>query len=150
MKLKILVLHGVNLNMFGRRDPAVYGKTTLEEINARLEELANELGVKLDFFQTNSEGALIDRIHASLDENYDAVLINAGAWTHYSHAIADALAILTVPVIEVHMSHIHARESFRHESVLSPVVAAAISGFGCDSYLLALRGAYGMVLKSSS
>lgn len=147
--MKILVLHGVNLNMFGRRDPTIYGKITLDEINAELEKLARELGVTLDLFQTNNEAELIARIHASLDENYDAVIINAGAWTHYSYALADALAILTVPIVEVHMSHIHARESFRHKSVLAPVVAASITGFGPASYLLGLRGACALVLKSS-
>lgn len=139
--MKILVLHGANLNMFGRRDPAIYGRDSLADINSALEELAGQLGCGLEIFQTNYEGAMIERIHKALDEDFAAVLINAGAWTHYSHAIADALAILTVPVIEVHMSNIHKREAFRHISVLSPVVKGSVAGFGVDSYLLALRGA---------
>ncbi|MDE7370373.1 MAG: type II 3-dehydroquinate dehydratase [Desulfovibrio sp.] len=139
--MNILVLHGVNLNMFGRRDPAHYGTATLADIDAALAALAAELGVGLATFQTNYEGAMVERIHAALDDGTDAVVINAGAWTHTSHAIADALAILTVPVVEVHMSNVHAREPFRHESVLSRVVAGSIAGFGVESYLLGLRAA---------
>ena len=139
--MTILVLHGVNLNMFGRRDPAQYGTATLADIDAALEALARELGVTLATFQTNHEGAMVERIHAALDDGTSAVVINAGAWTHTSHAIADALAILTVPVVEVHMSNVHAREPFRHESVLSRVCAGSIAGFGVESYLLGLRAA---------
>lgn len=143
--MKVLVLHGVNLNMFGRRDPAIYGRESLADINRALGELAQELGCGLEIFQSNHEGEIIERIHRALDEDFSAVLINAGAWTHYSYALADALAILPIPVVEVHMSNIHAREAFRHESVLSPVVAASVAGFGKISYLLALRGAVGLV-----
>lgn len=135
------MLHGVNLNMFGRRDAKHYGTATLSDINEALEELAKELGVEITIFQTNHEGEMVERIHAALDENFSGLLINAGAWTHYSHAIADALAILPVPVIEIHMSNIHAREEFRHNSVLSPVVCGSIAGFGVESYLLGLRAA---------
>src|SRR5215208_3762453 len=106
---KVLVLHGVNLNMFGKRDPAQYGTITLGEIDERLKALARELGVELESFQTNHEGELCEKIHSALVENVDAVIINAGAWTHYSYAMRDALAILKVPIIEVHMSNIHAR-----------------------------------------
>lgn len=139
--MDILVLHGVNLNMFGRRDPAQYGTATLADINQALASLGAELGVGVDTFQTNHEGDMVERIHAALDDGTDAVVINAGAWTHTSQAIADALAILTVPVVEVHMSNVHAREAFRHESVLARVCAGSIAGFGVMSYLLGLRAA---------
>lgn len=142
--MKILILHGVNLNMFGKRDPAHYGTATLADIDAALAELAKELGVELETFQTNHEGEMVERIHRVPDEGTRAVLINAGAWTHYSYAIADALAILGVPVVEVHMSNVHAREAFRHESVLSAVSAGSIAGFGVQSYLLGLRAAWNL------
>ena len=140
--MTILVLHGVNLNMFGRRDPAQYGTATLVDIDAALDALAAELSVTLATFQTNHEGAMVERIHAALDDGTAAVVINAGAWTHTSHAIADALAILAVPVVEVHMSNVHAREPFRHESVLARACAGSIAGFGVASYLLGLRAAH--------
>ncbi len=139
---KILVLHGVNLNMFGKRDPAQYGTITLDEINKKVKELAKELGVKLETFQTNHEGALCEKIHQAHQEKIDAVVINAGAWTHYSYALRDALAILKVPIVEVHMSNIHAREEFRSFSVISPIARGQICGFGVDSYLLGLRAAW--------
>ncbi|AEF21209.1 type II 3-dehydroquinate dehydratase [Pseudomonas fulva] len=139
--MKVLMLHGINHNMFGKRDPVQYGTITLEEIDARLGELAASLGVQIDSFQTNYEGAMCERIHQAFLESTDAVLINAGAWTHYSYGIRDALAILTVPVVEIHMSNIHAREAFRHHSVFAEVVRGQISGFGVDSYLLGLRTA---------
>ena len=137
--MKILVLNGVNLNMFGKRDPAQYGTVTLDEINASLAVLGQELGVEVLHFQTNHEGAMCERIHQAHAEAVDAVLINAGAWTHYSYGIRDALAILKCPIVEVHMSNVHAREAFRHVSVFSEVVRGQICGFGADSYLLALR-----------
>ena len=139
---RILVLHGVNLNMFGKRDPAQYGMITLEEINRKLKELAKELGVELETFQTNHEGAICEKIHQAHQEKVDAVIINAGAWTHYSYALRDALAILKVPIIEVHMSNIHAREEFRHYSVISSLAKGQISGFGLHSYFLGLRAAW--------
>lgn len=139
--MKVLVLHGVNLNMFGKRDPAQYGTITLAEIDAQLKVLAKDLGVELETFQTNSEAAMCERIHRAHDERMDAVLINAGAWTHYSYGIRDALAILKTPVVEVHMSNIHAREEFRHHSVIAAVAKGQICGFGLESYLLGLRAA---------
>jgi 3-dehydroquinate dehydratase-2 len=139
--MKILVLHGINLNMFGRRDPAQYGTITLAEIDARLQALAQELGVEVETFQTNAEGEMCERIHRAHAEKADAVVINAGAWTHYSYGIRDALGILAVPVVEVHMSNIHAREEFRHHSVIAAIAKGQIAGFGVDSYLLGLRAA---------
>jgi 3-dehydroquinate dehydratase-2 len=139
--MKILVLHGINLNMFGKRDPKQYGTITLAEIDARLQALGKELGAEVTSFQTNHEGAMCERIHQAYGEGVDAVLINAGAWTHYSYGIRDALAILTCPVIELHMSNIHAREAFRHVSVFAEIVKGQICGFGVDSYLLGLRAA---------
>jgi 3-dehydroquinate dehydratase-2 len=139
--MKILVLHGINLDMLGRRDPTMYGTVTLAEIDAGLTTLAAELGSEIEAFQTNHEGAMCERIHAAHESAIDAVVINAGAWTHYSYGIRDALAILTVPIVEVHLSNVHAREAWRHESVLSTVVTGQIAGFGVDSYLLGLRAA---------
>ncbi|MBO4300764.1 MAG: type II 3-dehydroquinate dehydratase [Desulfovibrio sp.] len=139
--MHILVLHGVNLNLFGRRDPTHYGTATLEDINRRLETLARELNVTMEAFQTNFEGAMVERVHRALDEDVNAVVINAGAWTHYSYAIADALAVLTVPKVEVHMSNVHAREAFRHESVLAKICAGSVCGFGIMSYELGFRAA---------
>jgi len=142
MKMKkFLMLHGINHNMFGKRDPKQYGTITLEEINGKLRALAKELGVEVVSFQTNSEAAMCERIHQAYQENVDGVMINAGAWTHYSYGIRDALAILTVPVVELHMSNIHAREEFRHHSVFAEIIKGQISGFGVDSYLLGLRAA---------
>ena len=139
--MKVLVLNGINLNMFGKRDPAQYGTATLDDINTSLHTLAQELGVSVECFQTNFEGAMCERIHQAHADEVDAVLINAGAWTHYSYGIRDALAILKCPIVEVHMSNVHAREPFRHVSVFSEVVKGQICGFGADSYLLALRAA---------
>jgi len=136
---QFLMLHGINHNMFGKRDPKQYGTITLDEINARLKEVAAELGVGVEAFQTNSEAEMSERIHKAFVEKVDGVIINAGAWTHYSYGIRDALAILTVPIAEVHMSNIHAREEFRHRSVFVEIVKGQISGFGVDSYLLGLR-----------
>ena len=137
----ILMLHGINLNMFGQRDPAQYGTATLAEIDASLRSLGSQLGCEVDSFQTNCEGAMCERIHQGFRDGVDGVLINAGAWTHYSYGIRDALAILTCPVVELHMSNIHAREEFRHKSVFAEIVLGQISGFGVDSYLIALRAA---------
>ena len=139
--MKILMLHGINHDMFGKRDPKQYGTVTLAEIDAQLQALGKELGTAVESFQTNCEGAMCERIHRAFTEGVDAVLINAGAWTHYSYGIRDALAILTVPVVELHMSNIHARETFRHHSVFAEIVKGQICGFGVDSYLLALRAA---------
>lgn len=138
---KMLMLHGINHNMFGKRDPKQYGTVTLAEIDARLQALGRELGVEVESFQTNHEGEMCERIHQAYADGVDAVLINAGAWTHYSYGIRDALAILTVPIVEIHMSNIHAREPFRHQSVFAEIAKGQICGFGTESYLLGLRAA---------
>lgn len=142
---KILVLHGVNLNMFGIRELEQYGTVTLDEINRKLEALGNELGCTVEAYQTNDEGAICGKIHDAHRQGVDAVLVNAGAWTHYSYALRDALAILTVPIVEVHMSNIHAREEFRRHSVIAPLAKGQIVGFGLQSYLLGLRAAVALL-----
>lgn len=142
---KILMLHGVNHNMFGKRDPIQYGTITLAEIDQKMRELGAELGVEVVSFQTNHEGAMCERIHQAFMENMDAIVINAGAWTHYSYGMRDALAIFTGPIIEIHMSNIHAREEFRHHSVFAEIAKGQICGFGLDSYLLGLRAAVGAI-----
>jgi 3-dehydroquinate dehydratase-2 len=146
-EMKILMLHGINHGMFGKRDPKQYGTVTLAEIDARLQALGGELGAKVISFQSDHEGAFCERIHQAYADGTDAVLINAGAWTHYNYGIRDALAILTVPIVELHMSNIHAREPFRHHSVFAEIVRGQICGFGVDSYLLALRAAVAAVPK---
>ena len=140
-----LMLHGVNHNMFGKREPKYYGTITLAEIDGKLRDLGKELGVEVISFQTNHEGAICERIHQAYVEKVDGVIINAGAWTHYSYGLRDALAILTVPIVEIHMSNIHARAEFRHKSVFAEIVKGQICGFGLDSYLLALRAAVSAV-----
>ncbi|KUM33980.1 type II 3-dehydroquinate dehydratase [Pseudomonas sp. EpS/L25] len=146
--MKILMLHGINHNMFGKRDPVQYGTVTLAEIDATLAALGDELGVEVESFQSNHEGEIVERIHRCFAEGVAGVLINAGAWTHYSYGIRDALAILTVPVVELHMSNIHARESFRHHSVFAEIVLGQIAGFGVDSYLLGLRAVVSAAARS--
>jgi 3-dehydroquinate dehydratase-2 len=138
--MRVLVIHGPNLNLLGEREPDVYGKQTLAEIDAAVAALAKEIGVEVQSVQHNSEGAIIDALHGARS-TYDAVLLNPGAYTHYSYAIADAIAAIRLPVIEVHLSNIHAREPFRRTSVVAPVCAGSIGGFGAASYSLALRAA---------
>jgi 3-dehydroquinate dehydratase-2 len=141
MVLNILVLHGINLNMFGKRDPAQYGTVTLDEINTQLVAQGQALGVHVECFQTNHEGAMCERIHQAFVDGVNAVVINAGAWTHYSYGIRDALAILKCPIVEVHMSNIHAREAFRHHSVFADIVKGQICGLGAQSYVQGLEAA---------
>lgn len=145
---KILVLHGINLNMFGKRDPAQYGTLTLAEIDAHIAGWAADLGLEAECFQTNHEGEMVTRIHRAHGEDIAAVVINAGAWTHYSYGIADALAILGVPIVEVHMSNIHAREAFRHHSVIAALAKGQICGFGVESYRLGLIAASNLIKES--
>ena len=139
--MKILVLHGINLDMFGKCDPQHYGTITLPEIDAQLRKLATELDVSIETFHSNHEGVMCERIHRAHEQDFAAVVVNAGAWTHYSYGLRDALAILRVPVIEVHMSNVYAREPFRQVTVLGDIIHGKIAGFGVDSYLLALRAA---------
>ena len=135
---KVLLIHGPNLNLTGQREPGIYGSNTLASINAEVVQKCERLGMECAVFQSNSEGALIDRIHAAR-EDCDAIIMNAGAYTHYSYAIRDAISSVQKPCVEVHMSNIHAREAFRHESVIAPVCVGQICGFGAQSYLLGLR-----------
>ena len=140
MEKNLLVLHGPNLNLLGKREPEVYGHTTLADINDQIEAFAKEQGLSADFCQSNFEGELIEQIHGA-DGKYQVIILNAGAFTHYSIAIRDALASVSVPAIEVHLSNIHKREEFRHHSVIASVVVGQICGFGADSYLLAVMAA---------
>ena len=136
---KILVVHGPNLNMLGKREPEIYGHQTLDEINDRLKSRAGDLGLYIETMQSNHEGEILDQIQQA-ETAFDGVIINPAAYTHTSIAIRDALAILTIPVVEIHLSNIYKRESFRHKSLMSDVVTAQISGFGPHGYLLALEG----------
>ncbi len=137
--MKILVINGPNLNLLGQREPGVYGAETLDSLLARLTALAIDLGVHLDTFQSNHEGALIDRLHAAMGE-VDGVLINPGAYTHTSIALRDAFLATRLPFVEVHLSNVYAREAFRHKSLLADIARGQVMGFGPDSYMLGLRG----------
>ncbi len=142
--MKILLVHGPNLNLLGKRSPDVYGTSSLEEINTRLRGIATELGAELRVFQSNSEGALIDAIHEAADWA-DGIVLNPGAYAHYSYAIRDAVESVPLPVIEVHLSNIYAREGFRRQSVVSPVAAGCISGLGWRSYACGIEALIGLV-----
>jgi len=135
--VKVLVLHGPNLNLLGQRQPEVYGHRTLDRINEDIEVLGSQLGLDIDFFQSNHEGLLIDRIHRAVGV-YQWIVFNPGALSHYSYALRDAVAATAIPTIEVHLSNIQAREEFRSRSVIAPACLGQISGFGVPSYLLAL------------
>ena len=139
--MKFLVINGVNLNLTGKREKSVYGTETLEEINAKIANFAKNNGDETEFFQSNYEGALVEKIHqAYLKKSADAIILNAGAYTHYSYALRDAIAAVEIPVAEVHMSNVHAREEFRKISVLSEVCVGTVCGFGAGSYLAAIIG----------
>jgi 3-dehydroquinate dehydratase-2 len=146
--MRILVLHGPNLNLLGQRETDIYGTTTLQALNAKLAETAGRLGVDLEAFQSNHEGELLDRIHDATG-NFDGILINAGALSHTSIALRDALAVAP-PAVEVHLSNIHAREPFRHHSHLSAVCRGVVVGLGVDSYLLGLEGLTRLIKPSAS
>ncbi len=137
--LRVLLLNGPNLNLLGLREPGLYGSATLEGIEADLRRLADGLGVALDGFQSNHEGALVDRIHAARGQT-DGILINAGAYTHTSIALRDALLAVAIPYVELHLSNVHGREAFRHHSFLADKALGVVCGFGPTSYALALRG----------
>ena len=135
---KILVLNGPNLNLLGKREPEIYGDMTLTDIHERLRKRAAEAGVEIEFFQANHEGALVDAVQ-NAEGSTEFILLNAAAFTHYSIALRDAIAAVSVPVIEIHLSNIHRREKFRHTSVIAPVVMGQVAGFGAESYLGALE-----------
>lgn len=135
---KILVIHGPNLNLLGEREPDVYGNNGIDALNSNIIDRANEQGLECEIFQSNHEGAIIDKLH-SARKNFDGVIINAGAYTHYSYAIRDAISAIKIPCIEVHISNVDARDAFRANSVIAPVCKGSISGFGFGSYYLAVQ-----------
>jgi 3-dehydroquinate dehydratase-2 len=137
--MRLLVLNGPNLNRLGLREPAIYGKDTLKDLEKQLESLATEMEISIDFYQSNHEGNLIDKLHEA-EDTYKGVVINPGAFTHYSYAIRDAIASISIPVMEVHISNIHKREEFRHTSVTAPVTYGQIVGLGLYGYHLAVQG----------
>jgi 3-dehydroquinate dehydratase-2 len=138
--MQILVLHGPNLNLLGVREPKIYGRETLDDINARLKARAAQSNAELRIVQSNHEGALVDELHAARLAGFNGILINPGAFTHYSYALRDAIAATDLPAVEVHLSNVHKREEFRHTSVLVPVCIGQVMGFGWRSYLLGLEG----------
>lgn len=142
----ILILNGPNLNLLGTRQPEVYGKTTLQDVEKLCLEAARDLGVEVAFLQSNHEGALIDAIHAAKG-THDGIILNAGAYTHTSIALMDAIASVELPLVEVHLSNIHARESFRHHSYIAPVALGQICGFGAEGYLMALSALQKSLVK---
>ncbi len=139
--MKFLIINGVNLNLTGKREKSVYGTATLEEINEKIADFCGRNGDETEFYQTNIEGEIVNKLHqAFLDKTCDAIVLNAGAFTHYSYAIRDAIAAIDIPVAEVHMSNVHAREEFRKNSVLSEVCKGVVCGFGANSYCAAIIG----------
>lgn len=147
--MKIAVLHGPNLNLLGQREPEIYGSATLDGINARIQEEGARLGVETEAFQSNVEGVLVDTIQATAGQ-VSGFLVNAGAYTHTSVAIRDALVAVGRPFVEVHLSNVQAREPFRHESLLAPKAVGAIMGFGVESYILGLQGLVAYLRRAES
>ncbi len=141
---KILILHGPNLNLLGEREKSIYGNLTLEQINKNLEVEAKQLGAEVEFFQSNSEGELVDKIHDAR-KKFDGIVMNPAAFTHTSVALRDAIAGINIPVVEVHLSNIYQREEFRHHSLIAPVAQGQVSGFGPHSYTLGLRALLGVL-----
>ena len=140
--MRVLILHGPNLNLLGRREPQIYGCETLAEIDLSIKRLASELSIDVEIFQSNHEGVLIDHVHRALEQQVDGIIINPGGLTHTSIALRDAISAVALPVIEVHLSNIHAREPFRQHSCIAPVAIGQISGLGSLGYQLALRALY--------
>jgi 3-dehydroquinate dehydratase II len=144
MAKKILVIHGPNLNLLGQREPNVYGKVTINKINSELKKLGKQEGVIVDTVQTNIEGEIVDLIQKA-KRHYNAIVLNPGGYTHYSVAIRDAITSVKIPTVEVHLSNIYSREEFRQKSVIAPVAAGQISGFGKNSYILGLKAAFDLI-----
>ncbi|MCD4676775.1 MAG: type II 3-dehydroquinate dehydratase [Desulfobacula sp.] len=145
---KIQVVNGPNLNMLGKREPEIYGSLTLDQINADLAQQAMLLGLDLRFFQSNHEGAIVDKVHEIFDENIDGIIINPGALTHTSIALRDAMAFMPCPIVEIHLSNIYKREAFRHKSMLADIVTGQIAGFGHYGYQMALNAIANMINES--
>ena len=146
MAKKILVIHGPNLNLLGEREEDVYGKTSLDDINVKLKDLAESFSIELETIQSNVEGEIVNAIQGAKGD-FAAIVINPGGYTHYSVAIRDAIAAVKLPTVEVHLSNIYAREEFRHKSVIAPVASGQIAGFGVNSYLLGLQAAIDLISK---
>lgn len=136
--MKILIINGPNMNMVGIREPEKYGKDTLETINANIKAYCDGKGIDVEFYQSNHEGDIVDKLHSARG-NFDGIVLNAAAYTHYSYAIRDAIPIAEIPVIEVHMTNVHSRDEFRHKSVISEVCKGVICGFGANSYIIAIK-----------
>ena len=142
--MKVFVINGPNLNLLGVREPGVYGNESLDSILAEMKGEAEKLGIELECYQSNHEGDIVDKLHSAMTEA-DGVILNAGALTHYSYALRDAISAIKIPVVEVHMSNIQAREEFRHTSVIAPVCRGSIAGFGKNSYMLALKAVHDII-----
>lgn len=144
---KIIVMHGPNLNLLGKRETGIYGRTTLEQINQQIQKLADEKKVSVEFFQSNHEGDIVDKIAQANEEKVSAIILNPAAYTHTSVAIRDAIGACAIPVVEVHLSNIYQREEFRHQSLIAPVAAGQIAGFGAYSYILGFLAAVQLIRK---